>query len=63
MFTVSLHFHRHHDGYATVLIAPSVEDSKRISRGIWADNLRREEIVRAGGADPGRNNKTDWREC
>lgn len=60
MFTVSPHFHRHHDTYATFLIAPSVEDSIRIALKIREDNVRRGVIVGAGGPDPGRDSKIDW---
>lgn len=59
---MSLPLHRHHDTYAIVLIAPSVEDSMEISHKIWQDNWQRERIIDAGGPDPGRNDETDWSE-
>jgi len=60
MFTVSLHLHRHHNTYATILIAPSEKDSMCISNKIWQDNNQREDIIEAGGSDPGRNGDTNW---
>jgi len=60
LYPVSPFFHRHHDTYATILIAPSEEDSDNISFHLTVDNLRREEWFTRHGEDLGRNRQTDW---
>jgi hypothetical protein len=58
--TVSPLFHRHHDTYATVLIAPYIQDSVEICARLTEDNHRRAKIVGKGEADPGRDGTVDW---
>jgi len=58
--TVSSDFHRYHNTYATVVIAPSTEDSAAISSKLEQDNLRRQRLVNQGQGDPGRDKGVDW---
>jgi hypothetical protein len=58
--SVSLHLHKHHETYATVLIAPSAWDSGRIRDNLERDNSRRADIIKTGGTDPGRDCSADW---
>jgi len=57
LHTVSLGFLRYHSTYATVLIAPSPEDSFNISHKLRQDNARRADI--RGETDPGRDGNAD----
>ena len=59
-FIVSLHFHKHHETYATVLIAPSAWDSGCIRDSLERDNSRRLDIIKTGGTDPGRDSNANW---
>lgn len=57
---VSPFFHYHHNTYATILIAPSAEDSKWIRLLLNDDNFQRLEYLKKHGYDSGRSQKTDW---
>ena len=59
-YTVSIPFHRHHDTYATILIAPSYEDSGHIYLSLEADNRHRRDLIEMGRGDPGRGDDIDW---
>lgn len=50
----------HYETYATILIAPSVQDSARIHDNLEQDNSRRADIIKRGGTDPGRDENADW---
>ena len=60
MYPVSPSFHYHHDIYATVLIAPSIKDSRLIGNCLNSDNLPRLESAIHGKGDPGRTAGRDW---
>jgi len=51
---------RHHDMYATILIAPSAQDSERIRLLLESDNSKRIESIKEKGYDPGRSQEIDW---
>jgi len=57
---VSAALHRHYDPFATILIAPSLYNSKRIANALAHDNTRRKEAIESGKPDPGRSETTDW---
>ena len=57
---MSLPFHRHHDTYATILIAPSSYDSNIICDKLDQDNALRRGIIKEGRPDPGRDENINW---
>ena len=57
--TVSPHFHRHHDTYAKILIAPTEADSLIMFARLSLDNQRRQDEINKGKRDPGRGD-ADW---
>ena len=57
---VSREFYNQHDTYATFLIAPSVEDSKKITARITNDNFDHSEHILMHKYDPGRATDVDW---
>ena len=59
-YLVSGYIHAHHSSIATILIAPSVQDSKSIKHQLISDNLNRVEHTLKYGTDPGRSKETDW---
>ena len=56
---VSLHFHRHHDVYASILIAPVEDDSMLMRNRFERDNRRRQRVIQRGAQDPGRG-EVNW---
>ena len=60
LYPVSPFFHRHHDTYATILIAPSVQDSEVASYRLTMDNFRRANWIIGHGNDLGRDREVDW---
>ena len=59
---MSRDLHAHHDTYATILIAPSVRDSEKISAEINKDNVGRAINLIKHRVDPGRATGVDWSE-
>ncbi|KAF9643409.1 hypothetical protein BDM02DRAFT_3132452 [Thelephora ganbajun] len=57
---LSLLFHHHHDTYATILIAPSAQDSRNIELSLIRDNIKHFDCLTKGEGDPGRSQEIDW---
>ena len=60
LYLVLADIRSHLNSFATVLIAPSVHDSKSIALRLSSDNSRRSQHVKEYGTDPGRSEEMDW---